>query len=512
MKLLTFIWLVAAVALGLAAQPAKGADRWLKADTKHFRIYSAGSQQQLEAFARKMEKFDAMLRAITRTPANDEALKLPIFVLGSSDSVGALVKDKFVAGFYAAEKYGSFAVANRERAESKLDLGGDAVLQHEYAHHFMFRNFASAYPAWYVEGFAEFVATAEFFENGSWNRGKPPYYRAYGLIAGQKLPIEKLLFGTPDKLPSELRDVYYGRAWLLTHMLYNDAGRRGQLTDYLKALAGGTPEREAAKIFGDLTMLDKQLDRYLKSRIVFYKGATPLQYDGPLAVTTLDPVDSKLVVLSLRRRAERDLVKTRNDLRALTTAAPANAGAWFELGLVEKALADGQETDAGKAAGWAEAMAAADKALAADPAHGRANLLKAELLMAQLDLSDDTGTAAWKRVRTYIVKANRADNDDPAPLFIWYEAAIRQGLEPDKLASDGLAKAFELQPEATDLRVEYAFDLARQKRFAEAIRSIEFVVRNPHDSTRGAEILAQLTKMRDEAGKQPTGPDSTGAK
>ena len=52
-----------------------------------------------------------------------------------------------VAGFYAARDEDIFAVALRGGM-------GDDVLLHEYAHHFMMQNFASTYPAWFVEGFA----------------------------------------------------------------------------------------------------------------------------------------------------------------------------------------------------------------------------------------------------------------------------------------------------------------------------------------------------------------------
>ena len=485
---------------GFAAQPSIAAEKWLKAETKHFIIYSAGNRDQLQKFAIQLEKFDAVLRRLTRSPQDEEPLRLPIYVLASAESVASLTSDKSrsIAGFYRTSKYGSFAVANREKGTNKFDLRGDTVLQHEYAHHFMFRNFAYAYPAWYVEGFAEFVATTEFAADGTWTVGKPPLYRAYGLILGRDLPIEKLLFGGTSGMPRDLADIYYGRAWTLVHMLRNDKARAGQLDTYLSSLGKGLPEREAAKAFGDLAALDQSLDRYLKEkRIAVINGSGQLPYAPDLTIKELDPVDSQLVALGLRRRTGKEPDKTRDQLRALATANPSRANAWFELALAQQELSEAQEAVALRIGGLAATEAAVDRALAIDAKHGRANLLKAELMMHWLDRENRSDAEEWKRARGYIAKANRADVLDPAPLFTWYDSFLRQGAEPDKLASDGLALAFSLAPEAPDLRIGYAFDLARQKRFDEAFKVVEFVVRDPHNAEQGNAVIEQLKAMRD---------------
>lgn len=328
------------------------------------------------------------------------------------------------------------------------------------------------------------------------------------MILGEDLPIERLLFGGTSGMSRSLTDVYYGRAWLLVHMLRNDKVRAGQLESYLRALGSGTPERQAAtKAFGDLAEVNKQLDRYRdQKRISIAKGAAPLAYAQDVRVTELDPIDSQLVMLSLRRRTDKDLSVTRDQLKALAAKTPGRASVWLELALVEQALAYQQEEIAGKRAGWALAEAAVDKALAADPALGRANLVKAELLFERLQSENLRTAAAWKPVRTHITRANRADPLDPAPLFTWYDAIVAQGLKPDKLASDGLALAHSLAPEAIDLRVEYAWDLARQQKFDQAIKTIEFVVRDPHNAEQGERVLEALRKMQ-AAGKDYDGSE-----
>ena len=56
--------------------------------------------------------------------------------------------------------------------DSRTDLDPKSVLFHEYAHHFMLHHFPAAYPAWYVEGFAEFFSVVAFPQDGSIEYGK----------------------------------------------------------------------------------------------------------------------------------------------------------------------------------------------------------------------------------------------------------------------------------------------------------------------------------------------------
>ena len=72
-----------------------------------------------------------------------------------------------------------------------------------------------------------------------------------------------------------------------------------------------------------------------------------------------------------------------------------------------------------------------------------------------------------------------------------------QGVSPPKIASDGLALAFSLAPEAADLRMNYAFDLARQEQYDSAIKLVEILAYDPHGGEHGAALLTQLKAMRD---------------
>ena len=88
----------------------------------------------------------------------------------------------------------------------KNDLSANAVLQHEYAHHFMFSSWpGAAFPSWFIEGFAEFHATAVVDTDGGVVLGAPPQYRAQSILNGNWLPLDKLLVAEPAKLRNDDR-------------------------------------------------------------------------------------------------------------------------------------------------------------------------------------------------------------------------------------------------------------------------------------------------------------------
>jgi len=493
---------IAALLLALLAQllvSGTAQAQWLHGETKHFVIYSSGSAKELGKFGAQLERFDTLLRLKFDIKTDDNPNKLIVYFLGSQDAVSSLYggKTRNVAGFYSPQKEGSYAVANRSKAEDMFDLGGMTVLLHEYAHHFMFRNFSYAYPAWYVEGFAEYFSTVTFKEDGNWTMGKPAYHRAYGLIEGQHLPIDKLLFDDISGLTPEQTEVYYGRSWLLVHMLSSMPEYKGKATAYFTAIATGKTEREAAaEAFGDLKQFDKALDSYMSTKLTYWSSKNPLTADTAMTITPMDDIAGKLVMIRLNRLQGKVDVKSRDSLKALAQANPGRADLWYELALVERELVSSGGKDE-KAKGELLAEAAVDKALAADPNHVRANVLKADVLFRRLADAGNAKASDWSKARSYLITANAHAVDDPTVLLAWYDSFIMQRKEPSKVAHDALERAFLLEPEVTEVRVELALDLARLGAFDQAIHLVEFLAHDPHQGDQGRKLLATLIAMRD---------------
>ena len=169
----------------LAAAPVGAA--WHRASTPHFIIYADEKPAELKAFAVKLERFDKAVR-VTRTMADPpvgDGNRLTTFVVSGPLEVQRLKRgaDSGVAGFYRTRASGSIAVVPRELSHNSLATP-DTIFFHEYAHHLMFQEIATVYPPWLVEGFAEFMATAEVGADGSVGLGAGPAHRRHPSTGG----------------------------------------------------------------------------------------------------------------------------------------------------------------------------------------------------------------------------------------------------------------------------------------------------------------------------------------
>ena len=128
--------------------------------------------------------------------------------------------DVMEGGFYIPRAGGSVAFVQDLRSTRGEPDTAMTVLLHEYAHHFMLENFPTAYPAWFVEGWAEYFMTAEIngakIKVGGFNPA-----RAYGVLGETWLPLEQVLSKTTSETDPERRNVYYAQSWLLMHYMLN---------------------------------------------------------------------------------------------------------------------------------------------------------------------------------------------------------------------------------------------------------------------------------------------------
>ncbi len=463
---------------------------WRKSETRHFTIYTEGTEIALQKFAFKVERFDAVLRRRFGISDEDVPQKLTIFMLPTAGSVAkASGAGTDVAGIYVPNSEGSIAIVNRTNGNSKYDLDADAVLFHEYAHHFMIRYFPVAYPAWYVEGFAEFLATTDFTREGNAKRGLPPYYRAYGLLEQEPIPVEKLLTSDINDIPKQQHDAFYGRSWLLVHFLNFSEVRKGQLNKYLTSVSSGATNSEAARAaFGDFQQLDKELSAYLRRPLTYVTESIPTPAPTNIEISEVSPGAGATMMLFLQLRrgiADNEMDGLITALDAAARKFPIDPEPWVLLAETYY-LADKD----------AEAILAADSALKINPQLSRAMLFKGRAMLRQNIKNNVANAEAWSEARKWIVKANRADVNDPLPLFAYYQSFRQQGKPPSPTALQGLARCYQMVPEAIDVRMAYAFSLAREKKYGPAIRLVETVAFDPHDSPQAVEARATLTRLK----------------
>lgn len=477
MLILRFLLIFAAL-LPLSAHAA-----WQRATSAHFVVYADADDRWLRGYVSELERFDMLARQAFRATDRPAGARLTVFVLNSPGEVRAVHgKGQNVGGFYVPGPGGAMAVVPKSTGSMQ---DADVILRHEYAHHLMMQYFPAAYPAWYVEGFADFLSTAQFDKQNFPSLGMPPAARWLAVQNAPRLGLEALLTADMAKLTPFQRPSLYAEGWLLTHYLSVTKERTGQLQRYLDLMNGGRASRDAAvEAFGDLARLQDDFDRYRKlSTLNYFHLAQPFTYGAEIRIDALDPTAAD----TIRER----IALTRgvpDDRRAAVVAAleqalardPDSPETWM---LLARAHLNLRALDA--------AEAAADKALALNPAIGRAAMWKALAIAGRLRDGKDGDPEKWKEVRRWIIQANKADPEDPVPLRENYRVYRLAGLAPSPVARQGLAKAFSLLPQNVGLRFEYVQSLVQDRQFDAADALLQPVANAPH----GGETAAAARRM-----------------
>lgn len=489
--------LALALLLGATATSPASA-KWREASTKHFLIYSEESAKTLADFATKLEKFDKVMR-MTRgleDPPLSPANRLTIFIVPSTASVQKLYGrgGGDVGGFYMGRATGSVAIVPRARQTGDIfDLNGAVVLFHEYAHHFMMQNFPAVFPPWFIEGFAEFHSTAKFEKDGMIGIGLPANHRAYSLTQGKPMPMEKLVMGSVSGRNGEEVEQIYGRGWLLTHYLTFEPTRKGQLRSYLAALNEGKNGLDAAKAaFGDLKVLDSELNKYMYRPQWSYQKINLVKVNIP-SVTVRDLSEAEDAVMDLRIKSKRGVDEA--GAKALVPRVRKAAAPYPDDVLAQVTLAEA-EYDAGF---YAEAEAAADRALKTDPKATEALIYKGRSRMELASAAKTKDPAVWRDVRKWFVAANRIDPEDPEPLMLFYTSFMSEGRQPTANAAIGLVRALELAPQDDGLRWMVAQQHLRDKKGPDARAALAPIAFAPHGG-KGAEMAASIIAKLDGGG------------
>lgn len=484
-----------AVLLALIASPALA--EWHRAESRNFIIYGEMPADALRAEALRLESFDRLLRLRLGVTTQERQVPLTIYLLAKHASVTRITGTEWIGGFYRTDPFGSIAVTSMEKPKSRVEGPVEDILLHEYSHHFQLRHVPTARPTWYVEGFAQYYATAQLSPRGEWSVGLPANNRGIQLNSRFEVPIRRLLTEDFAAFTGQERGAYYARAWLFTHYLNAAPDRQASLAAFLAAVGRGEDRQAAATAhFGDLSALERKLDDYKHAKLISVTYNSFGSYDGPLSITAVDGLTERRLWARLLRLNRKALTEARAAAEALTREAPGSADGWFELALTLREEARATRDRPQQQALFAQSEAAVDKALAADPKHVSANVLKADYRTFALRAAKEADPAKWRDARSFLLTANAANPDDPATLAGWHETMVRQGRVPSQTAHDGLARAFALQPEEPRLRTAYALDLARLGRFDEAIRLAETVATDPHRSRQGLRLLRRLEALK----------------
>lgn len=485
---------LAALALGAIAAPA--AAEWYEASSEHFVIYADDREADIRTFAANLERYHSAMVYVTgrKSGTPSPSNRVVIYVVGGEKAMRSLSGDKKIGGFYIPRAGGSRAFVQdiRNQQNGYPDFS-TIILLHEYAHHFLLSSSRFAKPRWYDEGAAEFFASASFERDGSVWVGRPAQHRAGDLAFADPVHVRELLDPAlyEEKKVKGL-DAFYGKSWLLYHYLFFTPERRSQLGTYLVNLANGMEQKAVGEAaFGDLDKLEKELKAYLRqSRAPALKLSPDKLSTGSITLRKLTAGEAAMMPLQIRSQrgvGTEEAAVLLAEARAVAAKFPEDPG-------VLTALAEA-EYDAGNDA---EAIAAADKAIARDPARANAYVQKGYALFRQAEEVDaDKRAAAFNAAVKPFVALNKLENDHPLPLIYLYRAQVQQGKEPNENARAALEYAAKLAPFDHDLQINAGIMLLGEGKITIARTFLAPVAANPHGGWAAAKAKQLIAAMAD---------------
>lgn len=492
------VGLIAGVA-GLLALLTPGAAeaRWLRAESPHFVIYSDGDEDALRRYAQQLERFDQLLRGIHGLPLTGAAARrLPVYLVQNRAQLGVVYPSApdSLGGFYSASDRDVFAVAIRSRGEN-------AVVQHEYVHHFVAQNFANAFPSWLNEGYAEY-----FSQTGEQGRdlvfGRPHQGRGEMLLEVNWIPLREVVNRRPLEFADALaRSQYYGEAWLMTHWFMADTARRQRLFGYLREVAGGArPDEALERAAGmPLTALQTELLAYARSALRYSNIPLSQFTEASIAVTTSPPAADELLLLDQRLKfAPNDdseaLLRQVRDAAARAGDAPF---ARLVLARAEVFLGDRTLGDA-----------ALERVLQAEPNNVAALELAAfSRLQAAASAQGEQAETLRRDARALIGRAFQADESHYQTLLLNQRLRRRTAGYPTDNDMETWRLALALAPQVSSVRSGAAEALTRRGSYRAAATLLAPLINDPHDRA-PPQWRAFYNRLRRATDGQPLPPDS----
>jgi tetratricopeptide (TPR) repeat protein len=449
--------LVAAVLFFSTAAHAE----WREATSANFVVYTQGSEQDARDFATKLERFNYVLRRYHNVREPAQVPRFRVFLLESINAVQRMAEQGGIGGYYIPNSRALMFVGTQNAASSR-GISPEAILFHEYVHHFMFQYFPATYPVWYSEGYAELWGSIQFLDNNVVEVGGYQDLRFRSFVEGRWVPMSQLLTAQSYADVPDI-DLLYAEGWLLNRYMFENAERRAQLQSYLCAINADTPYRDAMnQNFGpNGSALNSELFDYA-GRGHYSVVRLPFRALDPGAITvrTLGPAEQAMIEQEIKLSQgvlQRDIAARAATVRTLAARFPDDP---YALAL----LAEAEDLAGNQAA----AMTAVNHLLQIQPNNARALMRKGKLDVEALAANHSTDAAAWTAARRPLLRAMDLAPNDPLPPEAYYDSFTAQGVMPPDDAQNALYSAHELAPSDGDLSYKVALDFEHRGMLREA--------------------------------------------
>ena len=488
------LWALALACVAVAAGPARA--EWLRAESPHFIVYGDVSESDMRNYVRKVERFDALLRFYFPVQSDIEVPPLSVYLADGRDDMRKIWPNmpSQVGGFYTPGEARVFAVTGGRGVEN------DHTLFHEYAHHFMQQYLTAAYPAWFVEGFAEYFATADLTPSHMRvGLHSPGRMNSLTLGANAWLPMATVLRSRSQEIGNR-GHLYYAQSWALTNYLMSTPERRAMLGRYLAAVMNGQDPLSSVQATMGVTpeQLGAAVRSYIGGPILFLSQDhefAPVEVE----VTRLPASARDLIWLDLRLSRFVPEERRAANLAEAQRAVDRYPGDPLAARVLSQALMDLQRDE--------EAVQALDAVVAANPDDAPSLLMQADALMEAGDAAAEADPARktdyYRRARANLARAYEAD-----PLDYRIYIALSKTREdasgyPTENDLQTLLLGTTLAPQVQSLRLRAAQALMARGQYADAVRYLAPVANNPHGGDSLQPIRALLAEAREKAGMAP---------
>jgi hypothetical protein len=352
----------------------------------------------------------------------------------------------------------------------------------------------SSFPPWYVEGFAEYLATARFTDRHV-ELGRPNPVRLSWLSdQSDWIPMDQILFPRTEGRPAD-QSRFYAQSWLLTHYLLSDPARYTPFLRYLQALGRHEdPPRAFAASFGfDSAQMQRQLVRYASGSIYFRRMDRASIAQAPeIAITRLPASADRLLLAQAamqigREPSEAQLARIRRE------------AARFADPFAKRVLAEAETMYGDRAV--AERLLG--ELLAANPNDVDLLYLRGMVhVVAARDAEAESRVALFRQARVSFSRAHQLDQNHFLTLYRYAQSFSGEREFASENNRNVLLLAHQLAPQVAEIRMNAAALLLMRREYAEAEALLRPLASTAHSGqlAQAAREMIERARRRDNEG------------